>query len=242
VHLPIDRPAGTDPVAQTARWVTALRSAGFDVPALYVSHLQPAELTGLAAAFPGTEFRQRTGTALWLGSRPALRAAATVLQVVPVRRGERFGYRQYRSPRGGWLVMVAGGTAHGVGLQTAGTRHGLRPAARTLARSGLAVMNKVRSPFTWNGRRQWFAEPPHMLISMLLLPASTTPPEPGTELDAELAYTMTRFDRVTLNRCHCPAHADRARTIPMWTPARLSAFSGSDLSTDRPAKPSAVGA
>jgi hypothetical protein len=37
---------------------------------------------------------------------------------------------------------------------------------------------------------------------------------------------MTRFDRVTLNRCHCPAHADRARTIPMWTPARLKALSG----------------
>jgi hypothetical protein len=150
-----------------------------------------------------------------------------VLQVLPVRRGDRFGYRQYRSPRDGWLVMVAGGTAHGVGLQAAGSRRGLRPAARTLARYGLAAMNKVQSPFTWAGRRQWFAEPPHMLVSMLLVPRGTQPPEPGTELDAEVGYTMTRFDRVTLRPCQCPAEENRGpRTVPMWTPARLSARSG----------------
>ena len=196
LHLPIDRPPGTDPAAQTARWVTALTAAGFAVRTMYVSHLEPAELAALAAAFPATSFRQRTGTRLWLGRRSALAAAGTVQQVFPVSRGERLGYRQHRSARDGWLVMVAGGTAHGIGLIAPRSVHGLLPRARTLQRSGLAAINKVLSPFTWDGQRQWFAEPPHMLVSMLLLPRDTVPPEPGMELHAELRYTATRFDRV----------------------------------------------
>jgi hypothetical protein len=178
--------------------VRTLTDAGYHVRTMYVSHLEPAELATLAAAFPGTDFRQCTGTRLWLGRRSALRAAATVLQVLPVRRGERLGYRQHRSARDGWLVMVAGGTAQGVGLEAPRLPRGLRPRARTLARSGLAAINRVRSPFTWDRRKQLFAEPPHMLVSMLLPPREIKPPEPGTELAAELRYTATRFDRVAL--------------------------------------------
>jgi hypothetical protein len=37
-----------------------------------------------------------------------------------------------------------------------------------------------------------------MLVSMLLLPRETDPPEPGEELAADLRYTETRFDRITL--------------------------------------------
>jgi len=213
LHLPIDRPPGADPVAETARWVSGLAEAGFRVATMYVSHLQADELAALAAAFPGTAFRPRVGTRLWLGRRSAFRAASTVLQVLPVRRGDRLGYRQYRSGHDGWLVMAAGGTAHGVGLEAPRAPRGLVPRARTLARSGLATMNRVRSPFTWNGHRPWFAEPPHMLVSMLLLRRGTQPPLPGTELDVEVRHTITRFDRVALTRgaadvpreCHWPA-------------------------------------
>jgi alanine racemase len=199
LHLPIDRPPGTHPAAETARWVSALTAAGFEVRTMYASHLEAAELAALATAFPHTDFQQRVGTRLWLGSRSALHAAATVQQVFPVRRGERLGYRQYRSARDGWLVIVAGGTAHGVGLAAPRAVRGIMPRARTLARSGLAAMNQVRSPFTWDGCKQWFAEPPHMLVSMLLLPRDTEPPKPGMELIAELRYTVTRFDRIALS-------------------------------------------
>jgi alanine racemase-like protein len=199
LHLPIDRPPGTDPAAETARWVSVLMAAGYEVRTMYVSHLDAAELATLSAAFPDTDFRQRVGTRLWLGRSSAFRAAATVLQVLPVRRGERLGYRQYRSARDGWLVVVAGGTAHGVGLEAPGVPRGLLPQTKALARSGLAAINRVRSPFTWDGRRQWFAEPPHMLVSMLSLPRDTEPPKPGMELGAELRYTATLFDRITLS-------------------------------------------
>ena len=241
LHLPIGRPAGTDPVAQTARWVRALRGAGFQVPTMYVSHFEPAELAALAAAFRGTSFRQRVGTRLWLGNRTALHAAATVLQVVPVRRGERFGYRQYRAARDGWLVMVGGGTAHGVGLEVPGARRGLRPQGRALARFGLAAMHRVRSPFTWDGRKQWFAEQPHMLVSMLLLPHDTQPPQPGMELAAELRHTTTRFDDISMRPCLCRVDGHSGiRAVPRWTAGRIGTLSGSNLSADPPVKPSAA--
>jgi hypothetical protein len=198
LHLPIDRPPGTDPVVETGRWVRVLIAAGYRVATMYVSHLQAAELTALATAFPGTAFPQRVGTRLWLGQRSAFRAASTVLQVLPVRRGERLGYRQFRSAHDGWLVMAAGGTAHGVGLVAPGALPGILPRTKALTRSGLATINRVRSPFTWNGRKQWFAEPPHMLISMLLLRRAIEPPRSGAELDADVRYTITRFDRVVL--------------------------------------------
>jgi hypothetical protein len=135
--------------------------------------------------------------------------------------------------------MVDGGTAHGVGLEAPGARRGLRPRAKTLARSGLAAMNRVRSPFTWDGRKQWFAEPPHMLVSMLLLPRDTQPPEPGMELDADLRYTTTRFDRVTQSLSQCPAEGLRGtHAAQRWTRGRLTALSGDGLGGDRAVKPS----
>jgi hypothetical protein len=196
LHLPIDRPAGSDPREETADWVRALYKAGFDVPSMYVSHLNAPEIAALAGEFPATRFRQRVGTRLWLGDKDALRAAATVHQLIPVRRGERLGYRQDRCAHDGWLVVVSGGTAHGIGLEAPKTLRGLQPRVKALARFGLATVNRVRSPFSWDGRKQWFAEPPHMLVSMLLLPRHVEPPWPGAELTVELRHTATGFDRI----------------------------------------------
>ena len=229
VHLPIDRPKGADPAGQAARWVRALTNAGFTVGTLYVSHLEPGELAALAAAFPATSVAQRTGTRLWLGRRTALHPAATVTHLTPIARGDRFGYRQYRARRPGWLVTVAGGTAHGIGLSTTPARHGPRPAAATLARASLAAAGRAASPYTWHDQRLRFAEPPHMLASMLWLPATTPPPQPGTELPARLRYTTTRFDAVTLY----PAEQDYStRPMPRWTPGTLTVLGADELSAN----------
>ena len=196
LHLPIDRPPGADPVVETARWVDTLRRAGLDVPVMYVSHLSGSETAGLARAYPDTAFRVRAGTRLWLGHPCATSAAATVTQAVQVRHGERVGYRQLRAAHDAWLVVVNGGTAHGVGLEAPKALRGLAARARALARSGLAAANLVRSPFSWQNRKLWFAEPPHMLVSMLFLRGDVEPPWPGAELPAELRLTATTFDRV----------------------------------------------
>jgi hypothetical protein len=198
LHLPLDRPASADLVAETGSWVATLADAGFQVTTIYVSHLSRAEIVGLEQAFPGTRFRPRIGTQLWLGDRSAVEARATVLDTFPVQRGDRIGYRQTRSRQDGWVVVVSGGTVQGVGLEAPRTLRGVAPRAKELLRSGLAALNRTRSPFSWQGRKQWFAEPPHMLVSMLYLPRQIEPPEPGTELPAELRHTSTHFDQVVM--------------------------------------------
>jgi len=198
LHLPLDRPAAADPAAETRSWVRALAAAGFEVGTIYVSHLGRAEIAGLERACPGTRFRPRIGTQLWLGEPGAVQARATVLDTFPVQRGDRLGYRQTRSRQDGWVVVVSGGTVQGVGLEAPRTLRGAVPRAKELLRSGLAAVNRTRSPFSWQGRKQWFAEPPHMLVSMLYLPRQLEPPEPGTELPAELRHTSTHFDQVVM--------------------------------------------
>ncbi len=198
LHLPLDRPASADPVAETRDWIRRLTTAGFNVETMYVSHLTNAEMGILQRANPGTRFRPRIGTRLWLGDRSAVQARATVLDTFPVQRGDRLGYRQSRSRQDGWVVVVSGGTVQGIGLEAPRTMRGFAPRAKELLRSGLAAVNRTRSPFSWQGRKQWFAEPPHMLVSMLYLPRQIEPPQPGTELPAELRHTSTHFDQVIM--------------------------------------------
>lgn len=198
LHLPLDRPAAADPVGEARSWVAMILAAGFRVATIYVSHLSRAEVTELERAFPATRFRPRVGTQLWLGDPAAVEARATVLDRFPVQRGDRIGYRQTRSRQDGWLVVVSGGTVQGVGLEAPRTLRGLAPRVKELLRSGLAAVNRTRSPFSWQGRKQWFAEPPHMLVSMLYLPRQVAPPEPGAELAAELRHTSTHFDQVVM--------------------------------------------
>ncbi len=116
LHLPMRRPHGYDPVKEITALVELLDSVGLPTNTLYVSHLQGDELRLLGKRFPRTKFRPRVGTRLWLGDRGALTAHATVLDVIPVERGERYGYRQQKARHSGHLLVVSGGTAHGIGL------------------------------------------------------------------------------------------------------------------------------
>jgi len=198
VHLPMERPANADPLREVADWVYALREAGLPIPVMYVSHLRGFELAALRLRFPRIRFRQRIGTELWLGDPAAIEARATVLDVLPVARGERIGYRQGRLRQGGWVLVVSGGTVHGVGLEAPKVMRGLLPRAKEIGRSGLRAVNRTLSPFSWQGRRCWFAEPPHMSVSMIYLPSTEVPPRPGAELAADLRHTATHFDRVAV--------------------------------------------
>ena len=198
VHLPINRPFGADPVYEIAEWVRALDEAGFEVPVMYVTHLGRVELEVLSALHPYTRFRLRTGTDMWLGARDAIQGRATVLDAIEVGRGERVGYHQGRLRHGGWVVVVSGGAVQGIGLEAPKALRGVLPRARELARFGLRAMNRTLSPFSWQGRRLWFAEPPHMSVSMIHIPGHADPPWPGAELVAQVRYTATHFDRVEL--------------------------------------------
>ena len=198
VHLPVERAADADPIREVSDWIHALRDAGLPIPVLYVSHLRRSELAALRLRFPRVRIRPRIGTELWLGDSAAIEARATVLDVLPVAKGERVGYRQVRLWQGGWVLVVSGGTVHGVGLEAPKLMRGLLPRAKEIGRSGLRAVNRTLSPFSWQGRRCWFAEPPHMSVSMVYLPGTQSPPRPGAELTAGLRHTATHFDRVAV--------------------------------------------
>jgi hypothetical protein len=122
-----------------------------------------------------------------------------VLDSHPVERGEKFGYRGRTIPRAGTLLVVSGGTAHGIGLEAPTGAGGVRSRAASLARGGLDAMGLVKSPFTIAGKARYFAEPPHMQSSMLFLPSGTDVPATGDEVDVRVRFTATTFDSVEIS-------------------------------------------
>ncbi len=189
LHLPL----GGGHVDEIERWLAAAPAARW-----YVSHVSHHELAALARSHPDREFRPRIGTSLWLGDRDSLAARATVLDAHAVERGDRVGYRQHRIAKGGTLLVVAGGTSHGIGLEGPGSASSPRARARSLAKGGLDAAGRSLSPFVVAGRQRWFVEPPHMQVSMIFVPKQVPAPEVGDQLDVQVRFTTTTFDRVHL--------------------------------------------
>lgn len=196
IHLPLDRTDGTDAVEEVIGWMDQLRAARLPLDTMFVSHLSSEELTRLRQQFPQTRFRARIGTRLWLGDHDATQYRGVVLDVTRVSKGDRFGYRQQKAIGDGWLAVVAGGTSHGVGLEAPKALHGMTSRAKGVARAGLATVNRNLSPYLWDGKQRWFAEPPHMQVSILFVPAEACEPKVGDEMTAILRHTTTQYDRL----------------------------------------------
>lgn len=122
-----------------------------------------------------------------------------MLDVHPVQRGDVFGYRGRTAPRAGHVLVVSGGTAHGIGLESPTGDTSLKSRAASIARGGLDAMGFVRSPYSIDGKQRLFAEPPHMQASMLFLPAGARVPHVGDEIDVRVRFTATQFDRVVVS-------------------------------------------
>ncbi|MFH8404597.1 alanine racemase [Streptomyces sp. NPDC018019] len=196
IHLPLDRTDGSDAVEEVIGWMDRLRANRLPLHTMFVSHLKADELARLQQQFPQTRFRARIGTRLWLGDHDATEYRGSVLDVTRVGKGDRFGYRQQKAASDGYLVVVAGGTSHGVGLESPKALHGVMPRAKGVARAGLATVNRNLSPYVWGGKQRWFAEPPHMQVSILFVPGDAPEPRVGEELVAHLRHTTTQYDRL----------------------------------------------
>ena len=195
IHLPL-REDGRYTEAETLA-----RAAYAAIPGpLWISHLPPAEGAILAARLghdgEAVPLRLRSGTRLWLGEPASRRTTATVLDVHRVTRGERVGYRQRTCPSDGYVVVVAGGTSHGVGMEAPTSASTNRQRAVALVTGGLEAAGRALSPYTIAGRKRWFLEPPHMQSSQLFLPGSVAPPAPGDEVPVELRLTTATVDHI----------------------------------------------
>lgn len=196
LHLPM---AGTSHLSEVRRLMTDVVASGLDTRTIWVSHLSDLELAELAREWPDYAFRPRIGTDLWLGDRGALQVRATVLDAHPVQRGEVFGYRGRTAPKDGTVLVVSGGTAHGIGLEAPTGANSIKARAGAIARGGLDAAGFVRSPYSIGGKQRLFAEPPHMQASMLFLPGGAPVPAVGDEVDVRVRFTATTFDRVVFS-------------------------------------------
>ncbi len=196
MHLPLGTGAH---LSEVHRLMTDVVATELPLDTVWVSHLTAAELASLRGAYPDFTFRPRIGTSLWLGDRGALHVRATVLDVHEVERGDVFGYRHRTAPKAGHVLVVSGGTAHGIGLEAPLGDASLRGRAATLARGGLDAVGFVRSPFSIDGKQRLFAEPPHMQASMLFVPHGARVPAVGEEVDVRVRYTATTFDCISVS-------------------------------------------
>ena len=196
LHLPL---AQGSHLGEVRRLLNAVVGSGVPTRTVWVSHLTAAELATLSTSYGDFTIRPRVGTGLWLGDRGALRVTATVLDVHPVERGDVFGYRGRSVPKSGHLLVVSGGTAHGIGLEAPTGESSLKARAATLARGGLDAVGFVRSPYSIEGKQRLFAEPPHMQASMLFLPSGARVPQVGDPIDVRVRFTATTFDRVLID-------------------------------------------
>jgi hypothetical protein len=190
LHLPL----GSGHVEEISRFVEAAPEVG----RWFVSHVTHDELERLHERFPQREFRARIGTELWLADRGAYEVRAHVLAVRRVAKGERAGYRQ-RSLPDGYMVVVSGGTSHGVAMESPASAATPRSRAIAVAEGLLEAAHHVRSPFTIHGVMPRFAEPPHMQCSMLLLPWDVAPPAVGETVSVRMRLTTTYVDDVVIS-------------------------------------------
>ncbi|MDA2988814.1 MAG: alanine racemase [Actinomycetota bacterium] len=216
VHMPIAQPAddvpppgvrdGSAKAREVMRWAGLWQTKtavwpGHNAPAntIWVSHLDDDELAVVRSSLGEAVLRLRTGTRLWLGDREALKAIGTVLAVHPLVSGTHVGYRQRSGPKQGTLVVVSGGTSHGVGLAGPSPAASIRQRVTTAGIGALDAAGRAMSPFTWQGKQRWFAEPPHQHVSMVWLPHECVLPQLGDEMTADVRFTTSRFDAVLLD-------------------------------------------
>ncbi len=135
---------------------------------VWVSHLDPESY----AQLPSTHsYRLRLGTLLWHGDKSFLQLTADVLDVRPVKSGDRAGYRLGEVPSHGHLVMIGAGTANGV-----------------------TELADGRSPFHFQRTRLELHEPPHMHTSMAFVPDGDPLPLVGDRVDLQRPLTMATVD------------------------------------------------
>lgn len=206
VHLPIERSALDSHAVEVMRWAGLWEAEtavweGYSPPAplIWVSHCTDSELATIRQSVSELIVRMRVGTRLWLGDRSALSAYGTVLAVHPVAEGVKVGYRQRSAGKNATLVVVSGGTANGIGLSAPSPTSSLRQRVTSFGIGALDATGRAMSPFKISGKQRWFAEPPHQHVSMLWLNNESVLPQIGDHISAEIRFTTTRFDSISIS-------------------------------------------
>jgi hypothetical protein len=218
LHLPITQPAiKVDPtteissafngaelsqsMTETWNWIVLYEelSTKFSLPKhvslSHVSDKQVRSLKNMVQSYNfNLEIEVRVGTKLWLGEPSALQACGTVLQIHEITHRQTVGYQQTDSGNNKRLIVVSGGTAHGVAMAAPSNASSLRKKGVAIAEGFSQAIGKVRSPFSYKSKNLDFVEPPHMQVSMLW--SDDTSIAIGDQLDCNVRNTTSNFDCV----------------------------------------------
>lgn len=214
LHSPIAEPqithialleAGTDVskaskrVQEIVAWALTCEQIAeqFAIPFdLHVSHLSMKDIESIRHAVPAMQLTLRSGTQLWLGEPDSFRVTGTVLEIQEFTPGahEHAGYRQVDSHGHKRMLIVSGGTSHGVALAAPSAATSLRRRGIHIAEGVLNAMGKVRSPFILHGQNLLFAEPPHMQVSLVWTDDLAI--QVGDQLECTVRNTTANFDAV----------------------------------------------
>ena len=162
------------------------------------SPLSAGELAELRASYrPDLSVRASAPTC---GSATAARSGSPrPCSMHEVERGDLRLPAPHRAQGRAHILVVSGGTAHGIGLEAPTGDASLRARAATLARGGLTRPGS-RSPFSIDGKRL-FAEPPTCRPR-----CSSSPRRAGAggrrQVDVRVRYTTTAFDRIVIDAEH----------------------------------------
>ena len=163
-----------------------------------LSHVTVAEVEILSAMCASYNFKisfeLRVGTSLWLGAPDALSVSGTVLEIHELAKAPHVGYQQVATNGHSHLIVVSGGTSHGVALAAPTQKSSFRKKGIVVAEGFAQAFGKVRSPFSIRGHNLIFAEPPHMHVSLLW--ANDSSIKVGDKLICNVRNTTTVFDQV----------------------------------------------
>ena len=188
-------------MTETWNWIVLYQELAtkFALPKhLSLSHITESQLKSLKKMMQSYNFDMeievRVGTKLWLGEPSALQATGTVLQIHELMNSRTVGYQQTNSGNNKRLIVVSGGTAHGVAMAAPSTASSLRKKGVAIAEGFSQAIGKVRSPFSFKGKNLDFVEPPHMQVSMLW--SNDMKIAVGDNLNCNVRNTTSNFDCV----------------------------------------------
>jgi hypothetical protein len=158
---------------------------------IWLSHISKELLNKLKVLKPEFNFNLRMGTELWLGDKSFVSAKGVVLGII--EGVERAGYSQKRLNRGKKIVVVSGGTANGVGLNSDITIKKPSDRLRVFLTGLLGSFGKYQSAFLLRGKKTYLFEPTHMNVSLIEV-AAKEKVAVGDALDARVRYSTCNFD------------------------------------------------
>ncbi len=158
---------------------------------IWLSHISKELLNKLKVLKPELKFNIRIGTELWLGDKSFVSAKGVVLGII--EGVERAGYSQKRLKNGKKIVVVSGGTANGVGLNSDITIKKSSDRLRVFLTGLLGAFGRYQSAFLLRGKKTYLFEPTHMNVTLIKV-ASNEKVSIGDELEARVRYSTCNFD------------------------------------------------